>query len=617
MAARRSPLVPLALLVCAAVANVGWSADSPAPRVDTRGPPHVYKSMSQRAAEHNAQPTTPPNIFDVPGRAVYYGGRVISNVKVVPVFWTANVESSVQTGIVPFLSAVTASPYLDWLEEYDTIGLDGQDMLPGSNQHIGRGTTVPAVTITPMNTATSLTDGDIETELIQQLGSGSLPGPTTDADGNINSLYMIEFPDAYSINLQYGSDNHLSCSYFCGYHFTLTYLGMDVPYAVLPGIAGCSGNCGTGFDYVTSIHSHELMEAITDTEVGFTETQPTEERPLGWYDPVDNMELADICDPFSHPAGVSAGTAMIAGYTVQLIWSNFAASCVAEIPICDGTLTEPSCRPCTVYDNGVDCSSATPVCQTIASAPNVGQCVGCIDDSSCAVPTPICDPTTYTCRACMPSDCTGTTALCSTTGACVQCDATDQSACTGKTPICDVPTGHCVGCLSSIDCSGSTPICNVIVTSPTDGGTSEAGSPKKDAGAVKSDAGSAKGEAGAADAGLSMTCEPCTSSEQCGNGQVCDTSSDAKKGQCVACNTNGDCTFGKCELSSHTCSSPPPVDAGHDAAKPDAGTSAGSSGGCGCRAARREDGSGAWGGLGLLVVAGVAAARRRRDRDDL
>jgi hypothetical protein len=571
---RAQTLRSLVVLAFAAAATVGWATPEAATPGATRSSPHVLKSKSQHALDAKTHPDKPPVVTDTPGRADYYGGRVISNVNVVPVFWTSDVDATTQSQIGGFLTAIVASPYLDWLEEYDTIGLTGQvDMLPGSNQHIGRGTAVAPITITPMNTATTLADSDIETELIMQLGAGSLPAPTTDGKGNVNSLYMIEFPDAYSINLE----GHLSCSYFCGYHYTIDYGGLSVPYAVMPGIGGCSGNCGTGFGLVTSIHSHELMEAITDTEVGFTQTQPTEERPLAWYDPGDNMELADICDPFGHPAGVNAGTDTIAGYTVQLIWSDFADSCVAQIPICDGLSTEPSCRPCTEYDNGIGCTGTTPVCQTSTTAPNAGQCVGCIVDSSCAVPTPICDTTSDTCRACTAADCTGATPLCGTNGACVQCEATNTSACTGKTAICDTTTGTCVGCQSNIDCSGGAPVCN----------------PKTN------------------------TCEPCQASTDCSNGQVCDTSSDGEKGQCVDCNTNADCTFGTCQPT-HMCSSPPgSADAGRDsggggAKNPDGPPPSGSSGGCGCRVAPREDGTGAPSGLGMMVALGLALARCRR-----
>jgi hypothetical protein len=505
------------------------------------------------------------------GRAYYYGGRVISNVEVVVVFWTSAVDPTVQSEIGPFLSAVTGSPYLDWLEEYDTLGLKGvADMLPGSNQHIGRGTFSMAVTITPKNTATNLLDSDIQTELVGQINAGTLPAPTTDGHGNVNTLYMIEFPSGYGEDI----GGKYNCSAFCGYHFTISYTGVSgtdppisIPYAVMPDITACGGSCGSGFDEVTSIHTHELVEAITDTEIGLLPaTSMTLERPIGWYDPTDNMELADICDPFAPASGVTGGTAVVAGYTVQLIWSNYAGACVATIPICDGTLVPPACRPCTVYDNGVGCTGATPVCQTTPFHTNTGQCVACIDDTSCAVPAPICDLTTNTCRACTASDCHGGTPLCGTNGACVQCEADNYAACTGATPTCDVTTGKCVGCQSSIDCAGQTPVCN-----PT-----------------------------------TNKCQACKADTDCPTGAVCDTATDSLSGACVDCNTTSDCTFGACDTKTHSCIAKV-TDAGApspDASKKDATPNAAGSG-CSCRAAGTESPTR---GTAIALLAAIACA---------
>ena len=56
----------------------------------------------------------------------YYGGPVISNVRVHDVFWGAGVQF--QSQLDAFFTAITNSPYFDWLDEYAT-----------PTQHIGRG----------------------------------------------------------------------------------------------------------------------------------------------------------------------------------------------------------------------------------------------------------------------------------------------------------------------------------------------------------------------------------------------------------------------------------------------------------------------------------------------
>src|SRR5438045_145340 len=50
----------------------------------------------------------------------YYGGHVISNVKVVPVLWGSNVPSAVANGVGPFYTAVTDSGLFDLMSQYDT-----------------------------------------------------------------------------------------------------------------------------------------------------------------------------------------------------------------------------------------------------------------------------------------------------------------------------------------------------------------------------------------------------------------------------------------------------------------------------------------------------------------
>jgi hypothetical protein len=63
----------------------------------------------------------------------------------------------------------------------------------------------------------------------------------------------------------------------------------------------------TAFDALTGTSSHELCEAITDPVPG-----------SGWYDNA-NGEIGDIC---------AWNFKKVAGYTVQLEWSNVQGKCV-------------------------------------------------------------------------------------------------------------------------------------------------------------------------------------------------------------------------------------------------------------------------------------------------
>jgi len=247
----------------------------------------------------------------------YYGGHVISNVRVVVVFWGPNVNSTVRSQIGGFYAAVTNSPYLDWLSEYNTniTAVDGQ---PGTNQFIGRGSLAGTATITPSNTGTFLQDTDIQSEINSQISAGTLPAP------DANTLYMVYFPPGIMIEL----DSYFSCQQFCAYHGTFTRGGSSVPYGVMPDFSpgsGCDVGCGsnpTMFNNMTAVSSHELVESITDMEVGLASDLT---RPLAWYDSA-NGEIGDIC------VGMQSS---IAGYVVQREWSNQANDCITSRTVGD------------------------------------------------------------------------------------------------------------------------------------------------------------------------------------------------------------------------------------------------------------------------------------------
>jgi MYXO-CTERM domain-containing protein len=372
----------------------------------------------------------------------YYGGRVISNVQVVTVFWTSAVKQATQTQIGGFYDAIVKSAYFDWLVEFDTIGLKGYgDGLVGSEQHIGRGTYWGAVTITPANTKTALTDAEVAAELVAQIQANKLPQPKLDAQGNVDTLYMIDFPAGYDVLLE----GWHACQQYGAYHFTAKLGGKGVPYGVHP-------ECGYPWDTATAIHSHELIEAVTDPEVGFADQKAATARPIAWVTVAptawDSQEISDVCQ--------NQGYLKVAGYTVAKQWSNYAAACVVTIPICDGKLVPPACRPCTTWDSGNACEGATPACATTGT--KVGQCVTCTTAyaKGCTGATPVCDESAYTCVGCLKNgDCAAATPVCElATKTCRKC-AADGECGVGK--VCDladasVSSGQCVECTSDAQC---------------------------------------------------------------------------------------------------------------------------------------------------------------------
>jgi hypothetical protein len=304
--------------------------------------------------------------------AQYYGGHVVSHAEVVPVMWGPNVNNDVVSGAEKFYTTLLSSPYMDWLGEYDTAGLNGvADGKPGSNQRIHRGKAQPVVMYTPKNTNTTLADMDIQNELLAAIASGALPKPHVDADGAVDTIYVFSFPPSIIVKDFTGTD---ACAVSCAYHWTVQAPGISagVPYAIVP---DCSKNTksycnmSTVFGTYTADASHELTEAITDPECALTPTAAAT-RPLGWFapnQPDDEGEIADLC--LSDP---NAFTTYL-GYSVQAVWSQRLGKCITNDPsltLCDGN--KHPCRPC----EQSDCSGATPTCDVDPTSATEGQCIG-------------------------------------------------------------------------------------------------------------------------------------------------------------------------------------------------------------------------------------------------
>lgn len=239
------------------------------------------------------------------GPLLYYGGPVIAHAKVYAVFWGEAVPAQTKAKIGPFFANMLDSAYMDWLSEYAT-NIPAVDGRPGTNQTIGRGRYMGSITIQPANAATRLTDAQIQAELEGQIAAGRLPAP--DAD----TLYMTYFPAGVSIVM----DSEASCSSFCAYHEGFkTKTGASVFYGVMP---VCGWGCGSDFDSVTSVSSHEALEAITDP---FPTPGSHPAYPQAWNSS-DGQEIADLCTGQSAALrghGVSS--------VVQAEWKNSINAC--------------------------------------------------------------------------------------------------------------------------------------------------------------------------------------------------------------------------------------------------------------------------------------------------
>lgn len=251
----------------------------------------------------------------------YYGGKVLSNVKVVFVLYGSGPYSPYMTNdaapsMSSFYQQVVNSSYLAWLCEYST-----------PTQTIGPGTYAGKYQITPAatNNTARIRDSHIQTELGQQILAGNLPAPDS------NTVYMVHFPAGKVIVGPVGTGD--SCVDFCAYHSTAMIGTNELYYAVLPDFSGgCASGCGstgTQFGDLCSSASHELIESITDPEVGL-DTSINYAYPCAWGDNTYG-EIGDVCGGMPGADAILIGNDGLA-YTVQKGFSNYANDCVAASP---------------------------------------------------------------------------------------------------------------------------------------------------------------------------------------------------------------------------------------------------------------------------------------------
>jgi hypothetical protein len=294
----------------------------------------------------------------------YFGGRIVSNIQVVQVLYGSGsyipqVTSTSTPSMATFYQGVLNSPYVDWLTEYNTVGQPA----PTSNQTVGRGSFSQQVQINPnpANNGTLIDDLQIQAELSAQIAAGSLPAPTHDATGNNQTYYAINFPHGKTISL----GGALSCQVFCAYHGTIEHAGGagEIYYGVLPDFqpgSGCEFGCGaaqTQFGNYTQVSSHEMVETMTDPEVGLVTVFGP---PLAWADLVFS-EIGDICNDQNGQVVSADGVT----YDVQTEFSNSINDCI---------VTNPLATPIIATGAGETCR-ATPATATVTLLGGAGRFV--------------------------------------------------------------------------------------------------------------------------------------------------------------------------------------------------------------------------------------------------
>ena len=320
------------LVLALAASSIGMSVDAASAKSAT--PIHGSKAHLISAKPHvsSHRGIMPKGTVNKSAAAVkpssktlkYYGGKIIQNAKVIQVLYGAGTYAPyvAPTGAGTtgaFYSAILTSSHMTWLNT------DYKTATPA--QTIGNGTFAGQIQITPSaanapsaqnlctkSGANRVTDTQIQAELKLQIAAGVLPAP------DANTYYALYFPAGVGI-YQGGSCSGVQ---FCAYHGTVaasTGIG-EFYYGVLPDFtsAAFATGCGASTQYnnVTSVSSHELIEAITDPEVGLATVYAP---PLAWYNATYG-EIGDICN--GQQGTITVGTAT---YTIQKEWSNTSQTC--------------------------------------------------------------------------------------------------------------------------------------------------------------------------------------------------------------------------------------------------------------------------------------------------
>ena len=228
-----------------------------------------------------------PHVAPASAHLMYNHGPLLTAVQVFTVFWgtkwSASGGSVMIQNLNKFFQALVVSPLVNQLQEYS---VRGQNIEPGS--FIG----------TKVVTANAPVGSVADSAICKQLKAWI--AAKTVSKNTKNTLYFV-YLDPGIVSVMGGSK---SCQNYCGYHDAIG----SIYYAVMPypTCAGCLGGLAA-FDALTGTSSHEFCEAITDPVPG-----------KGWYDNV-NGEIGDIC---------AWNFKKVAGYNVQIEWSNAQNRCV-------------------------------------------------------------------------------------------------------------------------------------------------------------------------------------------------------------------------------------------------------------------------------------------------
>jgi hypothetical protein len=325
--------VTLRVLVCSTLLLLACSGDDSS-QPDSGGPDVASDNEADDADDGgmDALPLPPvPSIQNL-------GGPVLTAPNVVPLIYSTHEDIA---DIPTFLGTLATSSY--WTAVTHEYGG-------------GPLTVSKAITITDAP-PTSINDSQIQTWLKGEiLGDAGVPPVTA------NNIYVVFYPSTTTITVpQFG---WTLCQNNLGYHESIGG-SPSIVYAVIPDCGPVPTRTTTGLDSVTSIASHELVEAVTDpfeTSLAWA----TLDAPHAVWNFVPGSEVGDMCafEPQSYAR-------IVGPYVVQRSWSN--ASAAAGHDPCVPPLAQPYFNAIPLLTDSVAIHGAPNVPMTMGVQVPVGQ----------------------------------------------------------------------------------------------------------------------------------------------------------------------------------------------------------------------------------------------------
>jgi len=256
------------------------------------------------------------------------GGLVLPSVHVWPIFWGsswATARAPAATQIKDAITTMLAGPYMSALDQY---------------RNIQKGSLVGSTMLTTSDPGDSFSNEDVIQLIYGLLLAGTIPEPVLDPF----LLYVVFLPPGIPFAQPGVIGEH---SYFTYYDFSQLALAnaeliANVHY-------GWVINDGT-LDLVTTVFSHELVEACADPEGTAITGLEGSCQGSGW------CEIGDVC----------ASTGVVDGVAVQSYWSQRDRACV--VPGAgngDGPAPRPLMAAAPPSAPGLPDGSPTPVASAV------------------------------------------------------------------------------------------------------------------------------------------------------------------------------------------------------------------------------------------------------------